>query len=1131
MKRSGTFNLYDVVITDKYFENAQKLEHKYLLSFDIDKLLAGFRDTAGVDMKGAVRYPGWESMLIGGHSVGHYMTACAQAYGSLAEGDADKGRFFDILLKMTEGLRECQLAVGTGFIFGAQIQDRGNIELQFDYVEEGKTNIITQSWVPWYTMHKIMAGLVDTFKFTGIELARTVASDLGDWCCGRTSSWSEELRRHVLGIEYGGMNDCLYDLYSITGKDEHARAAHAFDETWLFEKVLANVENALTNRHANTTIPKFVGCLNRYVQCHGKTVDGETVDAGIYLEYAEAFFDMVVNKHTYVTGGNSEWEHFGVDHVLDAERTNCNCETCNTYNMLKLARTLFMMTGKVKYADYYETAYLNAIMSSQDPETGMTTYFQPMATGYFKVYGTEFTKFWCCTGSGMENFTKLSDSLYFKAYDGVIVNQYISSRVKLGDGKVILTQKTDIPVTDKARFTVTAEGGTEMNVYFRLPDWLAGEATVTVNGADYAYETDGGYAIVKGPFANGTEIEVTLPMNVTVHRLPDNEASVAFKYGPVVLSALLGKENMVKTTTGVDVTIPANKEIGEHYAATCSDKIRILNGQTVDEFLESINENLVRCDVNGRLAFILKNTDANLTFVTHYTQHKERYGLYWIFVENDSHLNVVEYLAEKKSGWLLENIIDTVQPGYGQYENDELHEMKELGEGSVGSTSDGTTRYAKANGAFTYRMLVNEDSGTSLLVSFRKEDNGKHVKIAAGDDVIFSETLNYNGTDAEYQLTLPVDGEIIEKHAAYVEANGKAGKAVTLTFSGADGEASARICTFLYTVRSHNTDASLTVDTDEGSVEYDGDEINVYLNKDSDVARASFATSTPYGYVVYKGSVIYDRVVQSLGLDGKYTSHYFTAYAEDHSTSKEHKVTFIAPGKGIRANVDRSLAYFVDCGDHDPSTLSEGDLFGTHNSVTEQTYGADPVTNYEWGLIDDFEDRYKGSRISKGVYTANTWCLEGNGGLDGLPKEASCRYTKNQFENGMDRSITYGFQLEKGKYSVTVGFVNPWGCSDHPTVTAIDGENETVIADSLDLAESKTAEGEVTVSGGKLILKITTEDKAINVTYIKIAPVRSKIVTVIEENKKTVGIIAAAAAAVAAVAAIGIAIFGQKKKK
>ncbi|MBQ8548748.1 MAG: glycoside hydrolase family 127 protein, partial [Lachnospiraceae bacterium] len=375
LKNSKAFSLRSVRMEDAYLVNAFEKEVMYLTAFDTDKLLAGFRETAGVDMRGATRYEGWESMLIGGHTLGHYMTACVRSCESANCKEEDRQELLDILKRLVNGLKECQEAGKTGFLFGAIIQDKSNVELQFDYVEENKTNIITQAWVPWYTMHKLFEGLVSTAMMDvdgalGSEIKQTtteVMSKLADWVYGRTSSWSEETHRTVLGIEYGGMNDCLYDVYAITGKKEHLEAAHAFDQTELFERVLrAGVgDNVLNNHHANTTIPKFLGALNRYM----------VVGDAKYLEYVTHFWDLVTEHHTYITGGNSEWEHFGEDRILDKERTNCNCETCNVYNMQKMTRKLFMITGDVKYADWFENTYINSILSSQNPETGMTTYF------------------------------------------------------------------------------------------------------------------------------------------------------------------------------------------------------------------------------------------------------------------------------------------------------------------------------------------------------------------------------------------------------------------------------------------------------------------------------------------------------------------------------------------------------------------------------------------------------------------------------------------------------------------------------------------------------------------------------------------------------------------------------------
>ena len=795
------FGLGQVVLTDDYFKNAFEKEIAYLLSFDTDKLLAGFRETAGLDMKGAVRYTGWEDDLIGGHSVGHYLSAAAQGCASLPDGSENKAALYGIITAMIDGLKECQDKTGTGFIFGAKIIDRTNIEKQFDNVEANLTNIITQAWVPWYTMHKILAGIIDVYNYTGYEPAKAAASALGDWVYSRTSKWDTEMQNRVLAIEYGGMNDCLCELYAITGKDEHAVAAHSFDEIALFESVYNDTRNALNNRHANTTIPKFLGALKRYTILDGKTVAGKTVDASKYLEYARRFWEMVVNKHTYITGGNSEWEHFGMDYVLDAERTNCNCETCNTYNMLKMTRLLFRITGDVKYADYYENTFLNAIMSSQNPETGMTMYFQPMDTGYFKVYGTEFTKFWCCTGSGMENFTKLSDSLYFRGDNALYVNQYISSAVTWAEKQVTVEQHTDIPNTDAAKFTVhSTEGEADIDLYLRLPDWLAGKAAVTVDGAAYSFTEKNGFAAVEGPFADGAVVELTLPMEVRAHSLPDNGNVYAFKYGPVVLSALLGTENMTQGVTGVEVTIPQSKLIGTDYVPGGSDTVNILNGSTVEEFIKNINDNLVKTE--GKVEFTLINTDADLTFVTHYSQHTERYGIYWEFAGSGEDMNAVRHMNGRRADRPAADLLDTVQPGYGQYENDELHRMEEHGSGSTGSTENGTSRYANANGSFTYRMLVDDGSPTSLLATFAKSDNGKTIRIAVNGQEIYSELLNYSGADEEYQAEIPIPNRIISANAEAVSANGVSGKAVTFEFSGIDGTQSARLCTFLYTIRS-----------------------------------------------------------------------------------------------------------------------------------------------------------------------------------------------------------------------------------------------------------------------------------------------------------------------------------------
>ncbi len=789
MNRRGSkaFSLRKVALRDSYLINAFEKEVLYLTSFDTDKLLAGFRETAGLDMRDVSRYPGWESMLIGGHTLGHYMTACVRCCESANCREEDREALLQILKRLIDGLQECQEESKTGFLFGAIIQDPENVELQFDYVEENKTNIITQAWVPWYTMHKLFEGLVSMVHMDVEgepaeeirETTKKVTSALADWVYGRTSGWSEETHRTVLGIEYGGMNDCMYDVYQITGKQEHLEAAHAFDQVDLFERVLQGKcgDNVLNNHHANTTIPKFLGALKRYL------VTGEER----YFDYAAHFWQLVTENHTYITGGNSEWEHFGEDNILDRERTNCNCETCNVYNMQKMTRTLFMITGDVKYADWYENTYLNSILSSQNPETGMTTYFQPMASGYYKVYGERFTKFWCCTGTGMENFSKLQEGFYFRKEHCLIVNQYLSSCVQLDGAELI--QEADIPKSDQVLFYLNGEWMGDF--YFRLPGWLAAPAKIMVNGEAYDWKMAQdmpGYARVCGPFADRSVIVLELPMQVTAHALPDGANTYGFKYGPVVLSALLGCKDMIDSKTGVDVTIPGNRILEECYLPSGDEKIKVQEGSVAD-FMEHIGEHLIR--QGDGLSFVLKGTNANLTYVPHFSQHKERYGIYFKFEDREMRDRALETGAGESRR------IDTVQPGYGQYENDELHNMTEHGTGSVGTTQGGTSRYAQAGGSFSYTMMV-EPEGTDLLAMFRTSDAGKGIRITVEDAVLYEAVLEA-GLEEYYQVRIPIAKELLAKAARKFYDHSER-KVLTFTIQGINGGESAALCQFLYTV-------------------------------------------------------------------------------------------------------------------------------------------------------------------------------------------------------------------------------------------------------------------------------------------------------------------------------------------
>jgi MYXO-CTERM domain-containing protein len=595
------FPLDQVQITDTYQQTLFSKDMTYLITtLDSDRLLAGFKAVSQGNNPTNL-YGGWEGTNIRGHSMGHWLSAMAHAYQQAMGSDTTlagqiKTKLDDVISK----LKTYQLS--SGFLFASPISE-------FDAFEAG-----TGGWVPYYTMHKILSGLIDVYNFEQNADALAVASKLGDWIYSRSAGWSSSAKSKVLGNEYGGLNDALYELYKLTNNANHLTAAHVFDDTGLFTTIAGGTDN-LSGKHANTTIPKFIGALNRY----------RTLGTGeaSYLNAASGFFGTVLKSHTYVTGGNSQDEHFHNPGSLNQYRDNVNNETCNAYNMTKLTRDLFKVTGDVKYADFYERIHINEILSSINPETGMTTYFKAMGTGYFKVFGSTTNHFWCCTGTGMENFTRLGDSVYFHDAKDLWVTYYVSSKLAWKDRGLSLTQTTDLPLSNKVTFTITAAPTDAVSLKFRKPDWTSTcQMAITVNGQPVTPVEAGGFLSVSRVWQADDKVELAFPLLLQVSRLQDNQNAVAFTYGPMVLSAGLGTDSMTTTSHGVQV-LKATKPTG------LQDTIKVSSG-TINDWLANIQTNLVQTP--GKLEFNLKGTDSDgkLVFVPHYARYKDRYGIYWI---------------------------------------------------------------------------------------------------------------------------------------------------------------------------------------------------------------------------------------------------------------------------------------------------------------------------------------------------------------------------------------------------------------------------------------------------------------------------------------------------------------------
>ncbi len=855
----------EVTITDPYAVNALDKELAYLVdTIDADKLLYYFYVNAKIpdEAQASEGYGGnWEGKLIGGHTMGHYLTALAQAYANAGTSAARKAEVLQKIEYIVGELKKCQdhaveAGAEEGFIWGApMVSGSTDPEKQFDNVERNLANIETQAWVPWYTMHKILAGLIDLYDIAGSEVALGVAVKLGDWVCNRVGKWSAATQKTVLGIEYGGMNDALYNLYAVTGEQKYAVAAHKFDEETLFSKITGNAPNYLSGLHANTTIPKIIGALNGYIKLKNASVEG--VNTSGYLEVAEDFWDYVIKHHSYVTGGNSENEHFGSEDTQNARRDNINCETCNTYNMLKLSRMLFTLTQERKYLDYYENTYYNAIWSSQNPETGMTMYFQPMASGYFKVYSTPEDNFWCCTGSGMESMSKLNDSIYYTAKNATYVAMYLSSIYKT-EG-LELVQTADLENSDTAKIEIK-EGQTTLRL--RRPYWT-GEFSVSVNGAPVELKKSDKFVSVD--VKAGDTVTVNVKKNVRAYNLTDASDCYAFFYGPFLLSAEMGTEDMQTTGHGAfsSVTKPAR---------AYGDDLYSVNAANVTEFIKNLSTYLIKGENNK---FTLTCNNGTLTYSYHFRQYQQRYGIYMYFTTETIEKNTPDFTWEENLGGG-----SSIRAGYGQDENNLQTSSEDGTESASNVETYGTYRRALAGGWFSYDMPVTADAENRLLVNFAKADNGKTIKISVDGTEVYAESLNYTGAESMYSVGIPLSETLVK--------NAKNGY-VTVRFESNNAQDAAMICGTIFMQHLENNMAYF-VDCGDYSVNTTdaSDHFGIYNSVTEQVYGADPKTGKKWGIVDENSANIAGTCTKGIGTN---TTWAYEANQGDVSKTDSNRYT------------------------------------------------------------------------------------------------------------------------------------------------------------------------------------------------------------------------------------------------
>lgn len=499
------------------FRAAAEANRRYLKTLPPDRLLHTFRLTAGLPTS-AEPLGDWEKPdceLRGHFAGGHYLSACAFAYAS--SGDEELKLNGDVVVA---GLAKCQAQFKNGYLsaFPPEL---------FDRLRDG-VNV----WAPFYTIHKIMAGHLDMYLLTGNQQALDTLEKMAQWVRSWVDPLSEQQMQRVLLVEYGGMGEVLSNLYGVTGKHEYLELAQRFDKKWFFDALAAH-RDELKGLHVNTHIPQVIAAARLYELTGDKR----------YWNIADYFWNEVTSERSYCTGGTSNFELWRSDPgILSTQLSSQTAEDCCAYNMMKLTRHLFSWSPQPQYMDYYERVLFNHRMGTIDPETGTTVYYLPLGSGYSKIYAKPFDSFWCCNGTGAEEFAKLTDTIYFHDEDSIFVNLYIASEVDWTEKGLRLTQQTSFPEEQGTTLLISASKPVCVDLKLRVPYW-AKSGSVKVNGRTAPVFADpASYLILRGPWKTGDRIELTLPMQLHAAPTPDKDTLQAVMYGPLVLAARLEDE-------------------------------------------------------------------------------------------------------------------------------------------------------------------------------------------------------------------------------------------------------------------------------------------------------------------------------------------------------------------------------------------------------------------------------------------------------------------------------------------------------------------------------------------------------------------------------------------------------------
>jgi DUF1680 family protein len=521
------FDLKEVRLKEGPFKNAQDVDLKYILELNPDRLLAPYLIASGIPVK-AERYGNWESIGLDGHIGGHYLSALAMMYASTGNMEV-KNR----LDYMISELEKCQQKNGNGYVGGIP---QGKVF--WDRIHNGDidgSNFgLNNTWVPLYNIHKLFAGLTDTYHYTGNEKAKEVLIKLGDWFIELIRPLSDEQIQNILKTEHGGINESFADLYIITKDKKYLETAEKVSHLAILNP-LEKKQDKLTGLHANTQIPKVIG-FEKIGRLSGNK---DMTDA------AQFFWENVTQKRSVAFGGNSFAEHFNpTEDFSGMLKSNQGPETCNSYNMERLSKALFLDKNKVSYLDFYERTLYNHILSSQHPEKGGFVYFTPIRPNHYRVYSQPETSMWCCVGSGLENHSKYGELIYSHTENDVFVNLFIPSTLDWKEKDIYIEQSSKFPYQNSTDLVLKLKKSEAFSMNIRCPEW-AENFEISINGKIQKIEAKPStYVMLNRKWKSGDQITVTFKTSTHLENLPDGSNWSAFVNGPIVLAAKTSNKDL-----------------------------------------------------------------------------------------------------------------------------------------------------------------------------------------------------------------------------------------------------------------------------------------------------------------------------------------------------------------------------------------------------------------------------------------------------------------------------------------------------------------------------------------------------------------------------------------------------------